>query len=365
MTGRQILNVKELHTYFYARSKRAFVRSVDGVSFDIEKGQTLGIVGESGSGKSVTALSVMGLVPNTPGVISGAIGLNTKNSSKNLLDGLSDYTRIHRQDNRIMTVKKDTRRWQKKIRETMKGVRGRRMAMIFQDPRKSMNPFTAIGNQIKEAILLNTPAMDKKGAKEKALYWLEQVRMDAPQTRYHNNPFGLSGGMCQRAMIAMALAAEPDLLIADEPTTGLDATIQSRIVNLLQEIKAKIKLTTLVISHDMGVIHRLADQVAVMYGGTILEKGPVQTVLDPKYLPKHPYTKALLASVPDTRLIRTKGYLNAIRGDVPDAVNIPCGCRFYPRCSKVSAPIQKECENIEPDLETMDPGHKVRCWQYV
>lgn len=365
MTGHQILNVKNLRTYFYARSKKAFVRSVDGVSFAINKGQTLGIVGESGSGKSVTALSIMGLVQNTPGVISGAIELNTKKGAVDLLDGLEPCTRIRHQDGRIMTVNKDTRRWRKKIDQTMKGIRGPNIAMIFQDARKAMNPFTTIGRQITEAIVLNTPVADRKTAREKALFWLEQVRMDAPAIRYDNNPFGLSGGMCQRAMIAMALAAEPHLLIADEPTTGLDATIQSSLVELLQDIKVKMNLATLLISHDMGVIRQLADHVAVMYGGTLVEQGPAQKVLDPGYLPKHPYTSALLASVPDRELIQNKGDLNAIKGDVPDTINVPAGCRFYPRCTRTSTRIQKECRHNEPGFATQTPGHTVRCWQYL
>jgi oligopeptide/dipeptide ABC transporter ATP-binding protein len=201
-------------------------------------------------------------------------------------------------------------------------------------------------------------------AKEKALYWLEQVRMDSPRLRYQNNPYGLSGGMCQRAMIAMALSSEPSLLIADEPTTGLDATIQSKIVNLLAELKSSVGVTTLLISHDISVIKALSDNVAVMYGGTLLEHGPVSLILSPEDQSKHPYTAALLESIPREKHIREKGYLQAIEGDVLDTINIPFGCRFYSRCNRITKEIREKCESQEPDLREISSGHSLRCWLY-
>lgn len=364
MTELPVLDIKNLRTYFYARSKQAFIRSVDGVSLQIAKGQTLGIVGESGSGKSVTAMSVMGLVSSQPGIITGSIKLQTDNGYLNLLQGLGQYVTIERHDGRIMQVAKNDHRWQKVNRRTMKGIMGRNVAMIFQDPRNAMNPFQSIGRQISESIRLNTANKNRQEARERALHWLEQVRIDSPRLRYHNNPYGLSGGMCQRAMIAMAMAAEPELLIADEPTTGLDATIQSRIVELMGELKSELGLTIMLISHDIDVIRQLGDSVAVMYGGTIMEHGPVDRVLNRAKGSKHPYTAALLASIPDQKLIQTKGLLKAIKGDVLDTINVPKGCRFYPRCSWTNDVVESRCRNREPVLKEVGSKHQVRCWLY-
>jgi len=360
----RVLSIENLHAYYYARSKQAFVRSVDDVSLEIDQGQTLGVVGESGSGKSVTALSVMGLVQGSPGVIKGAIRFLTPDGPLDLLSGLDRHVQLQRHHGRIMTVIKDSRPWEKRLQRRMKNIRGSQIAMIFQDPRSALNPFSTIGRQITETILRNTAITRRTEARDKALDWLEQVRIDAPKIRYHNNPYGLSGGMCQRAMIAMALAAEPTLLIADEPTTGLDATIQSRIVELMGQIKSRLGLTTLLISHDIDVIRQLSDRVTVMYGGTALENGPVDVVLDPAAAPKHPYTAALLASVPSQRLIEQKGYLKAIKGDVLDTINTPKGCRFYPRCSQTHGKIVSQCVNQEPLLQQVAPGHAVRCWLF-
>lgn len=364
MIDHVVLSIKDLHAYFYARSKQAFIRSVDGVSFDILKGNTLGVVGESGSGKSVTALSIMGLVAAIPGIIAGKIRFLSKNGATNLLNGLDEHVQIQRDNGRIMTVVKKDRAWEKSFHRRMKGIRGKQMSMIFQDPRSAMNPFCSIGTQIREAILKNTAVSSRRQAREKALDWLAKVRMDAPRLRYRNNPHGLSGGMCQRAMIAMALACEPTLLIADEPTTGLDATIQGRIVDLMGHIKTDLGVTTLLISHDIDVIRQLSDEVAVMYGGTVLERGPVHTVLDPREELKHPYTSALLSSVPDRRLIKNRGFLKAIDGDVLDTINTPKGCRFYPRCSQYNGKIASACVSEEPPMKSVARGHEVRCWLY-
>jgi len=364
MTDQTVLAIEDLHAYFYTRSKQAFIRSVDGVSLSITKGCTLGVVGESGSGKSVTALSIMGLIQGMPGIIGGTMRFLTANGPVNLLQGLDQHVKIKRDSGRILTVAKDMTKWEKRIQGRMRGLRGSQMAMIFQDPRSAMNPFSSIGDQIRETILHNTAVRRRKQAREKAMDWLARVHIDAPRVRYHNNPHGLSGGMCQRAMIAMALAAEPTLLIADEPTTGLDATIQSRIVDLMAEIKTELGVTTLLISHDIDVIRQLSDQVAVMYGGTVLERGPANTVLTPGIEPKHPYTAALLSSIPDRRLIEKKGFLNAIEGDVLDTINTPKGCRFYPRCGQVNEKIATACLNTEPPLSSIAPGHDVRCWLF-
>ncbi len=358
-----LLKIDNLRTYFHSRSKEAFIRSVDGVSLELKCGETLGIVGESGSGKSVTALSVMGLISGEPGVISGTIEF-TSRDTRNLLQDLDKYVRLTEKDGKIMGVDKDVAGWEKQSERVISSLRGKEIAMIFQNPKSSLNPFMPVGKQITEAIQLHTPVKNEQEARERALYWLDRVKIDSPRLRFDNYPYGLSGGMCQRAMIAMALACEPSLLIADEPTTGLDATIQSKIVDLLAELKSGLGITTMLISHDISIISRLSDSMAVMYGGTVVESGPVRDILAADVTLKHPYTTALLASVPSPQNIGEKGYLHAIEGDVLDTINIPAGCRFFGRCKQVTERIREKCERREPDLKEVVPGHKVRCWLY-
>jgi oligopeptide/dipeptide ABC transporter ATP-binding protein len=351
-----LLAIDRLRTYFYSRAKRAFVRSADGVSLAVARGETLGVVGESGSGKTVTALSAAGLVSGSPGVIEGSIHFD----SRNLLGGLEGYVKTEERDGRIMAVEKDERGWRRHAEKLMRGLRGREIGMIFQNPRAALNPYATVGAQLVEAIRLHTKFKGKKEARERALHWLERVRIDSPRLRFDNYPYGMSGGMCQRAMIAMALSAEPSLLIADEPTTGLDATIQARIVELLGELKAETGITTLLISHDISVIRRLSDRVAVMYAGTVVESGPAARVLQPGA--NHPYTAALLASVPDAETIRAKRPLQAIEGEVPDTLAVPRGCRFHGRCNRVTDAVRDRCAHAEPPLAEVAPGHKLRCW---
>ncbi len=364
MSAETLLRIEELRTYFHSQHKQAFTRSVDGVSLTIARGETLGVVGESGSGKSITALSVMGLVSGGPGVIGGKIDFLSNGTPKNLLQDLDRFVTVTRRDNRVMSVRKDVAGWEQRCEELMNGVRGREIAMIFQNPKSSLNPFETVGAQITEAILLHTNIRTEQEAKEQAIRWLDRVRIDTPRLRFDNHPYGLSGGMCQRVMIAMALACEPRLLIADEPTTGLDATIQSKIVDLLAELKVELGTTTMLISHDISIISRLSDSVAVMYGGTVVEYGPARDVLAPGDRAKHPYTAALLASIPSRENVSEGGYLRAIEGDVLDTINIPPGCRFFARCNRVTEAIREKCEHAEPDLREIAPGHKARCWLY-
>jgi len=362
---RPVLKIEGLRTYFYSKGKQAFIRSVDGVDLQIKRGETLGVVGESGSGKSVTAMSVIGLVGSGPGVISGKIGFKSDAVQKNFLQDLDVYVSIKESGGRIMEVRKDNARWLRNTDRIMKNIRGREISMIFQNPKLSLNPFMTVGGQIAESVMLNTGITERKEASERALHWLEAVKIDSPGLRYNNYPFGLSGGMCQRAMIAMALSSEPSLLIADEPTTGLDATIQSRIVDLLEELKHTVGVTTMLISHDINVISRLSDNVAVMYGGTVLEYGPAGSVLSRGQELKHPYTAALLESIPTERHIREKGSLKAIEGDVLDTIHVPEGCRFAPRCDRITHGIRGRCGHEEPALLEVSPGHKMRCWLYA
>ncbi len=359
-----LLKIEDLRTYFYSKSKQAFIRSVDGVDLEVDKGETLGVVGESGSGKSITALSVMGLVAAGPGVISGKIGFKSERAQKNLLQDLDDYVTLAERDGRIMGVQKDIDGWLEHSERRMSKIRGKEISMIFQNPKQSLNPFMTVGKQIAEAIRLHTGRTDEREAKERALHWLDRVKIDSPRLRFDNHPYGLSGGMCQRAMIAMALSCEPSLLIADEPTTGLDATIQSKIVDLLAELKAELGITTMLISHDISIISRLSDKVAVMYGGTVVETGPAGDVLAKGEGVRHPYTAALLTSIPSAENIRTKGQLQAIEGDVLDTINIPAGCRFFGRCDRMTDRIREQCERQEPELREIAPGHRARCWHY-
>ncbi len=364
MTAAPILKIEDLRTYFYSRSKQAFIRSVDGVNLEIAKGETLGVVGESGSGKSITALSVLGLISARPGVISGKIGFHSDRIQKNLLQDLGHFVKLTTRNGKIMEVTKDVVGWERNTERVMNKVRGKEIAMTFQNPKSSLNPFTPVGKQITEAIRLHTAMKTEQEARERALSWLDRVKIDSPRLRFDNYPYGLSGGMCQRAMIAVALACEPSLLIADEPTTGLDATIQSKIVDLLVELKYELGITTMLISHDISIISRLSDSVAVMYGGTVFEYGPIKQILSKGFESKHPYTSALLASIPSAQNIEKKEYLQAIEGDVLDTLNIPEGCRFYNRCNRVTEKIRERCAHHEPDLRQIGSGHKVRCWLY-
>lgn len=358
------LRITNLRSYFYSKTKQAFIRSVDGVDLQVNRNETLGIVGESGSGKSISMLSAMGLLAAEPGVIEGEVLLQTKDAEINLLQGLERYVQIEKKGGRIHQVIKNDQAWKSHVNRLLKDVRGKEIAMIFQNPNAAMNPFETIGKQISEVIRLHTGRRQTKEIRERTFYWLDRVKFDSPQLRYHSHPYGLSGGMCQRAMLAMALATEASLLIADEPTTGLDATIQSRILDLLAEIKRDYGMTMILISHDIGVITRLADTVAVMYGGRVMETGPVDKILLHSEETKHPYTAALLRSIPNAINANSHGYLHAIDGDVLDTINTPCGCRFLDRCNQAHGTIREKCQGREPEFFQVSTQHKIRCWLF-
>ena len=314
-----LLEIRGLTTAFTTES--GTFNAVDDVDLAIEAGRTLGLVGESGCGKSVTALSVMGLIASPGRVTAGEV----------LLEG----TNLRRL-----------------APSAMRDIRGDRISMIFQEPMTSLNPAFTIGDQIVEGILRHRP-VGKEEAKRQAIDMLRHVRMPLPEQRFDDHPHKLSGGMRQRAMIAMALALKPKLLIADEPTTALDVTIQAQILELMRMMRDETGAAIILITHDLGVVAELAQDVAVMYAGRIVEKAPVNEVFAQ---PQHPYTIGLLGSIP--RLHREVERLPAIEGQVPDPLAPPRGCRFAPRCPFAT----EKCRVEEPPLREVLPGHHARCW---
>jgi len=322
----RLLDVKNLKTYFF--TDEGTVRAVDGVDLYIDKGETLGIVGESGCGKSVTALSIMKLIPQPPGkIVDGEIRYN----NQNLVD---------------LPAGK------------MRKIRGKEISMIFQEPMTSLNPVFTCGEQIAEALRLHE-GLGRRDAMAKTVDMLKLVHMANAERRVKEYPHQLSGGMRQRIMIAMALSCNPKLLIADEPTTALDVTIQAQILELLNELKSKLGMAVMLITHDMGVIAETAQRVIVMYAAKVAEEAPVGDLFKE---PLHPYTQGLLRSIPRIDLAATKRQrLEAIGGTVPTLKgDIPPGCRFAPRCPFVKA----VCTEQDPVLKEIKPGHKVACWLY-
>ncbi|MDY0323151.1 MAG: ABC transporter ATP-binding protein [Candidatus Carbobacillus sp.] len=315
-----LLEIKHLKTYFYS-SKRE-IKAVDGLDLTIHRGETLALVGESGSGKSITSLSIMGLIPTPPGkIVSGQI----------VFEG-QDLVRRSERD--------------------MQKIRGNRLAMIFQEPMTSLNPVFTIGFQLTEPLRIHQN-MNKKEAEKKAHALLELVGIGRADEILKSYPHQLSGGMRQRVMIAMAMANDPALLIADEPTTALDVTIQAQILTLMKELKAKRQTSILLITHDLGVVAEMADRVAVMYAGQVVEEAPLLELFDH---PRHPYTRGLMAAIP--RLEDDKEALEAIPGIVPPAYAYPKGCRFAPRC-----PLKTDrCTQEMPELIELRPSHKARCF---
>ena len=323
-----LIEVKGLKTYFYTED--GIVRAVDGVDYVIDQEKTLGVVGESGCGKSVTALSIMGLVQIPPGKIEeGEI--------------------LFYRDGKVM----DLTKYNPKGRE-MRAIRGNEIAMIFQEPMTSLNPVYTIGNQIMEAIVLHQK-LDKKAAKKKAIEMLRAVGIPLPEQRVDEYPHQLSGGMRQRAMIAMAMSCNPSLLIADEPTTALDVTIQAQVLELMNALRAEFQASIQFITHDLGVIAGMADDVVVMYLGRIVEASNVREVF---HNPKHPYTQGLMHSIPS--LASVKERLEPIKGVVPDPFEVPPGCGFEPRCPHA----MEICKTKMPDLKEVAPGHTTACWLY-
>jgi oligopeptide/dipeptide ABC transporter ATP-binding protein len=324
-----LIELKDLKTYFYTED--GVVRAVDGVSFSLERQKILGVVGESGCGKSVTGLSIMGLIPMPPGKIVEGEVLYHRNGD------VIDITKLNPKGKEIRSI------------------RGDEIAMIFQEPMTSLNPVYTIGNQIMEAIILHQK-VHKKEARQRAIQMLEEVGIPLPEQRVDEYPHQLSGGMRQRAMIAMALSCNPSLLIADEPTTALDVTIQAQILELMKKLQEEFRMAILMITHNLGVIAETSDDVVVMYMGKVAEQSDVRQVF---HDPKHPYTQGLMKSIPS--LAKRKERLEPIKGVVPDPYDLPPGCVFNPRCPYA----QEICGKEEPPFFEVEGGHWAKCWLYA
>ena len=315
-----LLRIENLQTHF--RTDDALVRAVDGVSYDVRAGETLAVVGESGSGKSVTALSILRLIPTPPGRIVGGKILF---KGKNLLE-LDEAA--------------------------MRGIRGKDISMIFQEPMTSLNPVFTCGEQIIETLMLHE-RIDRKAAHKRAIEMLQLVGIPAAEQRVDEYPHQMSGGMRQRVMIAMALACKPAILIADEPTTALDVTIQAQILELLKRLQREFGMAVILITHDLGVVAEAADRVAVMYAGQVVEYCDVRTAFRQ---PLHPYTAGLQASLPKLGVVQDR--LRVIPGNVPNPAHFPKGCRFHPRC-----PVAVQGCLRDQELREITPGHLTRCWR--
>jgi len=324
-TNKPLLEVKNLKTYFFTED--GVVKAVDGVDFKVFPGEVLGLVGESGCGKSVTSLSIMRLISQPGKVLEGEIVFDGQDLLK-----LTEAEMTH--------------------------VRGNRISMIFQQPQTALNPVFKVGNQIGEVLNIHQD-LGKEAGWKRAIELLKMVGIPEAERRAESYPHELSGGMAQRVMIAMALACLPELLIADEPTTALDVTIQAQILGLMRDLRTKVGASVILITHDLGVIAEMAERVAVMYAGRIVEQADVKTLFAK---PLHPYTQGLMGSIPVLGKIKEK--LDVIPGNVPNLVNLPPGCRFAPRCRARVEYQLKICTQLEPDLIEVVSAHTTRCWLY-
>ncbi len=323
MTEEVILRVKDLRTYF--KTDEGTVKAVDGVSFDLRKGETLGIVGESGSGKSVTNLSIINIIPSPPGKIAGGEILFMGGDLLKMSSG------------------------------QIRSIRGNKISMIFQDPMTSLNPFLRISTQMTETIILHQ-GLSKESAREKAIDMLKLAGIPAPEKRIDAYPHQFSGGMRQRVMIAMSLSCNPEILIADEPTSALDVTIQAQILDLIKDLTARLGTAVILITHSLGVVAGMCDTLCVMYAGRIVERGATNDVFAD---PRHPYTQGLIKSVPRLDVV-SGNRLSSIRGQPPNVIDLPDCCPFYPRCDKV----MDRCRRKYPALSGVDHGRSVACWLY-
>ncbi|MCX7681447.1 MAG: ABC transporter ATP-binding protein [Anaerolineae bacterium] len=340
-TDNLLIEIKDLHTYFYLAE--GVVRAVDGVDLRIKRGQTMGIVGESGCGKSVTALSLMQLVPPPGRIESGEILFYRAVRGNNA----STMTEVVK----ITDLKPNSKE--------MRSIRGNQISMVFQEPMTAMSPVRTIGAQIMEVIMLHQE-VDRAEARRRAIDMLARVNLPNPAQAIDRYPFELSGGMRQRALIAMALSCHPSLLIADEPTTALDVTTEAQILELMRTLQNDLGMAIMYITHNMGVIAEMADEVAVMYLGRVVEQTDVQSLF---FNPLHPYTRALLKSIPQLSdaTAKKRRRLEVIKGMVPDPYSILKGCTFHPRCEEM---IPGVCDQVLPMLIEVEPNHSVRCHLY-
>lgn len=325
MKNMKLLEINNLHTYF--ETKKGLIKAVNGVNLSLEEGRTLGVVGESGSGKSQTAMSIIKLFEKNQKIYEGEIKFEG-----NVISNLNE--------------------------KEMQKIRGNDISIIFQEPMTSLNPVFTVNRQISEVLMLHQ-GLNKKEAKERSIDMLRQVKIANPESINDSYPFQLSGGMRQRVMIAMALACKPKLLIADEPTTALDVTIQAQILKLMNELKKETGTAIMFITHDLGVINQMADDVAVMYCGQVVETAPVDNIFqESEFI--HPYTEGLLTSIPRLNTEKTTK-LDVIPGSVPHPLALPKGCKFAPRCKYAT----EKCKEEEPDFTEVGPNHQIRCFYPV
>lgn len=377
-------DLKDLKVYFYDQRDKRFIRAVENVGFEVKEGSVLGIVGESGCGKTVTALSMMGLTDSEPGIIGGefffkpaeadfpvierAVLRGMKNTADyrrgdllNLFYGLENFVSF---DKNPLTIIKDTEKWLRRNDRIMEHVRGKNISMVFQSPGQSLNPFTTVGVQLKSTIRRFNRGKDRVEINEMAGELLRSMRLMWPNVVMNMHSSSLSVGIAQRVIIAIALSSNPRLLIADEPTTGLDTTNVHKIIELLEILMSEMNLTLIFISHNIHLVSTIASDIAVMYAGIIVEHGMRKDVIKTRRGPKHPYTEALVSSVPTDSDIKRGKKLRIIQGSVPNNKVAITGCPFLTRCSYAKGKLMKKCGSACPELFEVSPHHYVRCYLY-
>ena len=381
----RMAELRNLKVYFYDQRDKQFIRAVENVSFQVDEGSVLGVVGESGSGKTVTALSMMGLLGSEPGIIDGEFFFRPRREDStavrhalergvpplknaappmndgnllNLFHGLRMYVTFEQDP---FTIVKDTEKWFRRQERIMLHIRGKNISMVFQNPRLSLNPFVPVGRQIERTLTRFGGAATRSEAKEQATGLLRAVRLNQPELVMNMYPDSLSVGMAQRVVLAIAISSNPKLLVADEPTTGLDTTNTRKVTELLLELKKERNLTLILISHDLGIVGDIADRIVVMYAGHVVEHGSRGDVLREAGGEHHPYTKALLGSIPRETDMASAKRLEGIAGRAPDNRSEMRGCPFRERCPEAAGTTAKKCASECPEFHETSPGHFIRC----